>query len=109
MPLGTEVRLRLRDIVLDGDPAPSPKRGTTPNFRPMSVVARRLVGLRCHWYGGRPRLMRLCVPCGPSYPQKKGHAHPQFATQIRPMSIVAKRWVDQDATCYGGKRQATLC
>jgi len=29
------------DIVLDGDPAPSQK-GTAPNFRPMSIVAKRL-------------------------------------------------------------------
>ena len=29
----------------------SPQRGTAPNFRPMSVVAKRLDGLRCHWVG----------------------------------------------------------
>ena len=44
MPLGTEVGLGPGDIVLDGEPAP-PKRGTqAPNFRPMSVVAKRLDG-----------------------------------------------------------------
>jgi len=32
---------------LDGDPAPLPQRGT-PNFRPMSVVAKRLDRSRCH-------------------------------------------------------------
>jgi len=42
MPLGTEVGLGLRDIVLDEDAAP------LPNFRPMSVAAKRLDGLRCH-------------------------------------------------------------
>jgi len=47
--LGTEVGLVLRHIVLDGDPAPPPKRGTAPNFRLMSVVAKRLVGSRCHF------------------------------------------------------------
>jgi len=42
MPLGTEVGLDPGYIVLDGDPAPA-KRGTAPppNFRPMSVVAKR--------------------------------------------------------------------
>jgi len=32
-------------IVLDGDPAPSPKGDSspTPTFRPMSIVAKRLV------------------------------------------------------------------
>ena len=47
MPLGTEVGFGPGYIVLDGDPAP-PKRGTSPNFRPMSVVAKRLDGSRCH-------------------------------------------------------------
>jgi len=46
--LGTEVGLGPDHIVLDGDPALSPERGTAPNFRPMSVVAKRLVGSRCH-------------------------------------------------------------
>jgi len=41
MALGTEVNLGRGDIVLDGDPAP-PKGGTAPNFRPMSIVAKRL-------------------------------------------------------------------
>jgi len=43
----TEVGLGPGDTVLDGDPAP-PKRGTTPNFWPISVVAKRLHGLSCH-------------------------------------------------------------
>jgi len=44
MPLGMEVSLGPDDIVLDVDPAPPPprKRGTAPNFRPMSIVAKRL-------------------------------------------------------------------
>jgi len=45
-----EVGLSLGDIVLDGNPAPElphPERGTAPNFRPMSVVVKRLDGLRC--------------------------------------------------------------
>ena len=42
MPLGMEVGFGLRDIVLDGDPA------TAPHFRPTSVVAKRLDGLRRH-------------------------------------------------------------
>ena len=45
-PLGTEEDLGLRDIVLDEDPAPPPPKGTQPpNFRPMSVVVKRLNGL----------------------------------------------------------------
>jgi len=44
MPLGMEVDLSPGDFVLDGDPAPSPQRGRAPNFRPMSIVAKRLHG-----------------------------------------------------------------
>ena len=47
MKLGTEVGLGPGHIVLDGDPAapPPPKKGSPPsNFRPMSVVAKRLDG-----------------------------------------------------------------
>jgi len=44
-----EVGLGPGHTVLDGDPAPSPpKRDTAPNFRPMSVVAKRLDGSKCH-------------------------------------------------------------
>ena len=37
MPLGMEVGLRPGDIVLDGDPAPPPQKGSTaaPQFQPM--------------------------------------------------------------------------
>jgi len=48
MPLGTEVDLGLLDIVLDGAQLPLSQRGTATNFRPMSVVVKRLDGLRCH-------------------------------------------------------------
>jgi len=51
MPLGMKVGLGPGHIVLDGDPrTPSPK-GAQPqpsNFRPISVVAIRLDGSRCH-------------------------------------------------------------
>jgi len=35
-------------IVLDGDPPPLPQIGTPPNFRPISVLAKWLYGIRCH-------------------------------------------------------------
>jgi len=42
MPLGMEVGLGgPGNFVLDGDPAPLPKKGQLPNFRPMSIVAKR--------------------------------------------------------------------
>ena len=44
MLLSTEVGLGLCDIVLDGDPAGSPhgKGHSSPTFRPLSIVAKRL-------------------------------------------------------------------
>ena len=49
MQLGTEIVLGAGHIVLDGDTQLlcAPKRGTAPNFRLMSVVAKRLDGSRC--------------------------------------------------------------
>jgi len=41
---GTWYAGRPQPIVLHGDPAPPPKGGTAPNFRPMSTVAKRLDG-----------------------------------------------------------------
>ena len=49
MPLDREVGLGRGDIVLDGDQTPcAQKRGTAPNFWPISVVVKRLDGSRCH-------------------------------------------------------------
>jgi len=54
MPLGMEVGLRHGHIVLDGDAYPSKGvqlNNSIPNFRPMSVVAKRLDGSREHLVG----------------------------------------------------------
>ena len=49
MPLGMGVGLDPSDFVLDGDPAPLPKEGAEPpNFWPMSIMAKRQDGSRCH-------------------------------------------------------------
>jgi len=42
MPLGREIGLGPGDIVLDGDPAPSLKGHSLPNFLSMSIVAKQL-------------------------------------------------------------------
>jgi len=46
MPLGTDEGLRAGDIVLDGDRTSPPpqKRGPSPHFRPMSIVAMQSAG-----------------------------------------------------------------
>ena len=72
-----------RHCVRRGLSSPSRKGGTAPNFWPMSVVAKRLDGLRCH-------LVAQATLCsmGTSSPQKKGTLTPP---NFWPMSIVAKR------------------
>jgi len=60
MPVDMEVGLDPSDIVLDGDPAPPPeKRGLSPpggaeppNFRPISILTKRLHGSRYHLVWG---------------------------------------------------------
>ena len=49
MQLGMEVVLGPGHNVLDVDPAPLPKKGEQPpQFRPISIVTKRLDGLTCH-------------------------------------------------------------
>jgi len=50
MSLGTEAGLGQGDFVLDGDPAPQ-KEAQPTNFRPMSIVAKRINSLSCHLIG----------------------------------------------------------
>ena len=62
MPLGMEVGLSPRDFVLDGDPAsPLQKGSETPNFRRMSIAAKRCMDQDATWYRGRPWPRRHCV------------------------------------------------
>ena len=62
MALGMEVGLAPGHIVLDGDPAPLPKKeAELPNFWPIVIVANTgLMHQDATWYGGRPQPRRLC-------------------------------------------------
>ena len=51
MKLGMDVGLGSGHIVLDGNPAAPPKRGTAPNFLPMSVVSNGWMHEDTTWYG----------------------------------------------------------
>jgi len=108
MPLGMEVGLSPGDFVFDGDPAsPLPKKEAEhlPNFRPMSIAAKRPplgteVGL------GPDDIVLDGDPAPPS-PKRGQSPLPNF----RPMSIVAKL---QDGSRWHLARrwalvQATLC
>ena len=73
MKLRMDVGLSPGHNVLDGDPAPAAKKGHSPNFRPMTVVTKRLDGSRCHmverqastqatlcYMGTQPPLKMIC-------------------------------------------------
>jgi len=78
-------------------PSPPPLNGHSPNFRPMSIVANRLDGLRCRLVWGRPRPRRVCVRWGPSSLYKKGESHhPIFG----PCILWPNGSIDKDATWY---------
>ena len=99
MKLGTQIALDPSHIVLDGDPAP-PKRGTAPNFRPMSVVATRLDGSRIKMPLG------MEVGLGPGHIVLDGDPAPLSkrgtAPNFRPMSVVAKRLDGSRCHLVGG-------
>jgi len=88
MPLGLEVDLGTGYIVLDGDPAPPPQRGTAPSFRPMSIVVKQLDGSRCHFVGRKASARVTLCQMGTQLPvPQRGTASPNF----RSMSIAVKR------------------
>jgi len=79
-----------------------------PNFWPMSVVAKRLDGSRCHLIGRyRPRPRPHCVivldgdPAASSpLPQNVGYySRPHFSAHV----LWPNGCMDQDATWYGGR------
>jgi len=92
MALGIEAGLSPGDFVLDGDPAPSPKRGRSPPiFGPCLLRPNGCIDQDATWYGGRPRPRRHCVRWGPS-------PSPIFG----PCLLWPNGWMHQDATWYGG-------
>jgi len=62
MPLDMEVGLGPRDFVLDGDPAPLPKKGAEPQiFGPCLLWPNGWMDQDGTWHGGRPQPNGLCV------------------------------------------------
>ena len=83
MPLGTEVGLGLRDIVLDGEPTPPPlKRHRPPIFGQCPLWPNGWMDEDATWYGSRPRPRQHCIRRRSSS-QRKGHS---TRPSLRPMS-----------------------
>jgi len=88
MLLGRELGLGPSNIVLDGDPAAPPQKGTEPPvFGPCLLWPNGWMDEDATWYGSRPRPRPHCVRLGLSSPRERGTAAP--APSFRPMSIVA--------------------
>jgi len=81
MPLGMQIGFGSDLIVLDGDSAPSVKRGHSPLlFRPCLLWPNSWMDQDATWYEGRPRPRQHCVWCRPcSTP--KGQS-PQFSAHV---------------------------
>jgi len=113
MPLGMELGLSPGDFVLDGNPAPSPKRGRSPS----PIVGKFLLcpnGLMHHnatWYGGRPQPGDFVFDGDPS-PSKRGQSPIPNLLDVGPGLLLKKGpspqffcpllwpngWMDQDGT-----------
>jgi len=82
MALGMEVGLGTGHNVLDGDPAPLPKkRAEPPILGPFLLWTNGWMHQDATWYGDRPQPRRLCVRWGPSPAPQKG-AEPQFSAHV---------------------------
>jgi len=78
-----QVGLRPSHTVLDGHPdSLPPKGGGSPNFRPISVVAKCWMDQDATWWGGAPQPKRQCVRWGPSSPPQKGAEPPPFSAHV---------------------------
>jgi len=99
--IGREGGLSPSDIVLDGDPAPPPQKRAepSPNFRPMSIVAKRWMDQDGTWHGGGPRSRPHCARWRPSNPTHKGG---RALLIFSPCLLWPNGWMHQDGTWHGG-------
>jgi len=83
MPLGREVGLGPRDIVLDGDLTPHPPKGDrTPIFGPCLLWPISWMDQDGTWDRGRRRPRPHCARRGPSSPPQIGSTAPQFSVHV---------------------------
>jgi len=89
MPIGMEVVLGQADLVLDGDPAPPPKkgRGGAPSsiFGPFPLWPNGCMHHDATWYGGMglsPGDFRTLCYIGTQPRSQKGGGAPQFSSHV---------------------------
>jgi len=81
MPLDIQVGLGPDDILLDGDPAPLPKRGRSP-FGPCLLWPNGWMDQDGTWRGGGPWPRSHCARSGLSFPPQKADRAPQFSAHL---------------------------
>ena len=94
--LGVEVGLGSGYTVLDGDPAPRPKKGAEPLIFGQPLL--------CQTAGWIKMPLGAEEGLGPNDIVSNGDAAPprkDTAPNFRPMSIVPNGWMDQDVTWHG--------
>ena len=98
MPLGMKVRLSQCDFMLDGDPAPSPKRGPSPQFSAHVYCDQTAAWIKMQLgteVGLGPDDIVLDKDPAPLPHSPNGGAEPpqgeRSPPNFRPMFIVAKR------------------
>jgi len=88
VPLGRQVGLHPSNIVLDGDSAPLPRKGTEPPiFGPCLLWPNGWIDQDASWHGGGLGPSHIALDGAHLPLPQKGGTTPNF----RPMSIVAKR------------------
>ena len=83
-----------------GTQLPVPQSGT-PNFRPISIVAKWLDGLKCHLVWSRPQPGEFVLDGDPAPSPQKGGKSPQ-QKNFGPCLLWPNGWIDQDGTWHGG-------
>jgi len=95
MPLSREVGLSRSDIVLDGDPAPLPKRWRSPQFSAY-ICCGQMAGWNKMPLGREVGLSQSdIVLYGDQAPLRKRGRSPQFSAHVY---CGLTGWMDQDAT-----------
>jgi len=91
MKLGVSIGLSRGNIVLDGDPALPLPQGAQPrpNFRPMSVVAKRLYGSRCYLVWRYTSAQAILCYMGTQTSPLKGAQQPPFSADVYCGQMVA--------------------
>jgi len=100
MPLGMEVGLSPGDFVFDGDPAPKSGRSPRPNFRPMSIMAKRLDGSRWHLAWRWAFVHATLCWMGNQLPSPQKGAEP--LPVCGPFLLSPNGWMNQDDIWHGG-------